>query len=184
MAEADIFEPDDRVELIDGEVFEKDLSLVRIGQHADVTFEAYPGEVFDAVVVDAPCSGLGTVRRHPEIRLRRGQVALDELSELQLRLLRAAAERVRPGGSLVYSVCTPLPQEGRDVVRAFLAETGRDGSPRFVLEPARDVLPWLPADAVSEEGFVRLQVHRHQADAFFAARLVRQGGETTREQGS
>ncbi len=124
---------------------------------------------FDAVLLDAPCSGLGTVRRHPEIRLRRGDAAKGELPELQLRLLRAAAERVRPGGTLVYSVCTPLPSEGRDVVRAFL-----EHDTRFTVADPAATLPWLPADAITDEGFVRLHVHRHQADAFFAARLVRE----------
>lgn len=122
----------------------------------------------DAILLDAPCSGLGTVRRHPEIRLRRGEASPDELSALQRRLLEAAAERVRPGGVLVYSVCTPLPAEGRDVVRAFL-----DENPSFTIEEPRTILPWLPDDALSEEGFVRLRVHRHEADAFFAARLRR-----------
>lgn len=122
----------------------------------------------DAILLDAPCSGLGTVRRHPEIRLRRGETAPEELSALQRRLLDAAAERVRPGGALVYSVCTPLPAEGRDVVRAFL-----DDDERFTVEDPRATLPWLPEDAVTDEGFVRLHVHRHQADAFFAARLRR-----------
>lgn len=123
----------------------------------------------DAILLDAPCSGLGTVRRHPEIRLRRGETAPFELSALQRTLLDAAAARVRPGGTLVYSVCTPLPAEGRDVVRAFLA-----ANPGFRIDDPRRTLPWLPEDAISEEGFVRLHVHRHQADAFFAARLVRE----------
>lgn len=128
-----------------------------------------PAEV-DAVLLDAPCSGLGTVRRHPEIRLRRDESSIAENSALQRRLLDAAAARVRPLGTLVYSVCTPVRAEGGDVVRAFL-----DDNPAFRIDDPRATLPWLPDDAVTAEGFVRLHVHRHETDAFFAARLVRNG---------
>jgi 16S rRNA (cytosine967-C5)-methyltransferase len=75
---------------------------------------------FDAVLVDAPCSGLGTVRRHPEIRWRRNERDLLGASKNQLAILASAARRVRPGGRLVYAVCSPEPEEGRDVVQAFL----------------------------------------------------------------
>lgn len=123
---------------------------------------------YDAVLLDAPCSGLGTVRRRPEIRLRRTPANIAELAALQAGLLRAAAELVRPGGTLVYSVCTPVRAEGLDVVEAFLA-----ADPRFAAADAAEVAPWLPADARTDAGFVRLHAHRHDADAFFAARLSR-----------
>jgi 16S rRNA (cytosine967-C5)-methyltransferase len=127
-----------------------------------------PAASFDAVLVDAPCSGLGTVRRHPEIRFRRSLADIEELAALQARLLEAAAARVRPGGALVYAVCTPTLAEGPEVVRAFLAAHGE-----FRTEAASARLSFLPDDALTPEGWVRLFVHRHDADAFFAARLVR-----------
>ncbi|MFZ9887939.1 MAG: RsmB/NOP family class I SAM-dependent RNA methyltransferase [Myxococcota bacterium] len=144
----------------------------RIGVAIDVTVAdgtALPADVpgrVDAVLLDAPCSGLGTLRRHPEIRLRRRSTDLEELGQLQRRLLDAAAARVRPGGALVYSVCSPLPQEGHAVVEEFLSARSD-----FVVRSASDVLPWLPDDAVTPAGYLRLQVHRHEADAFFAVRL-------------
>lgn len=78
--------------------------------------------LFDAVLVDAPCTGLGTIRRHPEIRWRRQPADLEHAPELQLRILKAASAHVRPGGVLVYAVCSPEPEEGQAVVAAFLSE--------------------------------------------------------------
>lgn len=76
---------------------------------------------FDAVLVDAPCSGLGTVRRHPEIRWRRQEPDLVGAAATQERILAAASAHVAPGGALVYAVCSPEPEEGPEVVERFLA---------------------------------------------------------------
>ncbi|MBT3221583.1 MAG: rRNA methyltransferase, partial [Proteobacteria bacterium] len=77
--------------------------------------------LFDAVLLDAPCSGLGTVRRHPEIRWRRQENDLEKMALRQLAILRHVAPAVRRGGALVYTVCSPEPEEGVEVVQAFLA---------------------------------------------------------------
>jgi 16S rRNA (cytosine967-C5)-methyltransferase len=79
------------------------------------------GAPFDAVLVDAPCTGLGTLRRHPEIRWRRQLTDLVSVPPVQAAILSAASEHVRPGGVLVYAVCSPEPEEGRAIVDAFLA---------------------------------------------------------------
>ena len=133
---------------------------------ADAT--AFDIEPVDAVLLDAPCTGLGTTRRKPEIKLRRGDDDVTTNAKLQAKLLAAAALKVKPGGVLVYSVCSPMPDEGAHQIEAFLA-----GHPDFVRENLRDVLPWLPASAVDEEGQVRFLPHLHDADAFFIARLRR-----------
>jgi 16S rRNA (cytosine967-C5)-methyltransferase len=78
-------------------------------------------ELFDAVLVDAPCSGLGTLRRHPEIRWRRQPEDLVRNAARQLEILRACAPHVRPGGVLVYAVCSGEPEEGERVVEGFLS---------------------------------------------------------------
>jgi 16S rRNA (cytosine967-C5)-methyltransferase len=122
----------------------------------------------DAVLLDAPCSGLGTTRRKPEIKLRKTDDDVAACVGLQKRLFDAAAALVRPGGVLVYSVCSPMPAEGRDQVTAFLQRHAD-----FVVEPLSSVLPFLPADAVDARGCLRLLPHRHDADAFFVARLRR-----------
>jgi 16S rRNA (cytosine967-C5)-methyltransferase len=114
---------------------------------------------FDAVLVDAPCSGLGTLRRHPELRWRRRPDDVPRLAMLQRELLGGVADLVRPGGLLVYAVCTRTRDETTDVVERFVAE-----HPRFVVEPAR--LPCVDAD-----GHLRTAPHTHELDGFFAARL-------------
>jgi len=123
-------------------------------------------ESFDVVLLDAPCSALGTVRRHPEVKLRR---TLDDVAAnavLQTELLDAAAALTKVGGVLVFATCSPVAAEGRDQIRAFVQR-----HPEFSVEPAGDVLPYLPDDAVDEAGCVQLFPHLHDGDAFFAARL-------------
>jgi 16S rRNA (cytosine967-C5)-methyltransferase len=132
----------------------------------------YPdaGARFDRVLLDAPCSGLGVLRRHPEALLRRAPEDLARLAGQQGRLLEMVAPLVAEGGSLTYSVCTFERAECEDVVDAFLR-----AHPEFRVEPAptlaSDRVPWdRLADA---RGFVRTWPQRDDADAFFAARLVR-----------
>ena len=97
---------------------------------------------FDAVLLDAPCSATGTFRRHPEVLYRARPAIIEQSAELQARLLARAADWVRPGGSLVYAVCSLEPQEGEERIDAFLAER-----PDFRLEPAPD--PGRRRDATS-----------------------------------
>jgi 16S rRNA (cytosine967-C5)-methyltransferase len=116
---------------------------------------------FDRVLLDAPCSGTGTLRRNPEIKWRLAEADLGRFSGLQSTLLERAAERVRPGGRLVYSTCSLEPEENEAVVDAFLAS-----HPEF-----RAVEPDAPADLRTERGFLRTWPHRHGTDGFFAAVL-------------
>ena len=127
-----------------------------------------PGARFDRVLLDAPCSGLGVLRRHPEALLRRTAEDLPRLAAQQRRLLDAVAPLVAPGGSLTYSVCTFARVECEDVVAAFLA-----AHPAFHGEaPAASArVPW--ERLVDGAGFVRTWPERDDADAFFGARLVR-----------
>ncbi len=121
---------------------------------------------FDAVLVDAPCSGLGTLRRHPELRWRRRPEDLPRLATLQRELLAGVARLVRSGGVLVYAVCSPLRAETDDVIGAFLA-----AEPRFARESAVASLPAAAAPLVDADGALRTWPHRHDVDAFFAVRL-------------
>ena len=118
---------------------------------------------FDAVLVDAPCSGLGTLRRHPELRWRRRPEDVARLAVLQREILAGVAPLVRPGGILVYAVCTITREETEDVVDWFRAT-----HPRFVVEDARTR---VPLDLVTPAGMLRTLPHRHGLDGFFAARL-------------
>lgn len=117
----------------------------------------------DAVLVDAPCSGLGVLRRRADLRWTKHEADVARLAALQGALLDAAARWVRPGGRLVYSTCTVLAAENEDVVRAFLE---RDG--RFELDPLPE-----PAAALGAAPFLRTWPQRHDMDGAFACRLRR-----------
>jgi 16S rRNA (cytosine967-C5)-methyltransferase len=118
---------------------------------------------FDAVLVDAPCSGLGTLARHPELRWRRGPEDVSRLAALQADILAGVASLVRPGGVLVYAVCTLTAAETTGVVDAFRAR-----APGFAAERAD---AWLPAALVTPAGHLRTLPHRDGVDGFFAARF-------------
>jgi 16S rRNA (cytosine967-C5)-methyltransferase len=126
---------------------------------------------FDAVLLDAPCSGLGTLRRRPEIRDRRDVTQLKENTGLQDGLLEAAAGLLKPGGHLVYAVCSPMPEEGALRVEAFLSR--HSGFSRLDPRKAQPSGMRLPADAVDAQGNLRLVPHLHACDAFFASLLVK-----------
>lgn len=119
----------------------------------------------DAVLVDVPCTGTGTFRRHPDARWRLRVSDFAVLGALQKRILRAAAAVVKPGGLLVYSTCSLELEENDDQVRGFLA-----AHPEFTLEPP-------PAGTVPDEmldqGYLRVLPHRHGFDGAYAARLRR-----------
>jgi 16S rRNA (cytosine967-C5)-methyltransferase len=126
-----------------------------------------PRRGFDRVLVDAPCSGLGTLRRNPDARWRVGPDDPRRLAEIQRAILQNAAATVGPSGVLVYSTCTVLPEENEQVIEAFLTE-----SPHFELAPAEQA-PDEARPLVGTDGFLRSLPHVHGADGFFAARLVR-----------
>jgi len=126
---------------------------------------------FDRVLVDAPCSGLGTLRRRTEVRWRyTGPADLDRWASHQLALLKGVAASVKPGGVLVYSTCTLEVAENEHVVARFLQE-----HPEFGIENGT---PWVPPNfqsAVAPEGYLQTWPHRHGTDGFFIARLRRAG---------
>ena len=137
--------------------------VVQVGREGPLPFE--PG--FDHVLVDAPCSGLGTVRRDPDLKWRRNEADLPALAAAQLALLDRAAACVKPGGRLVYATCSSEPEENDDVVHAFLAS-----HPSFSPSPA-PALPPSVAGLIDEHGVLRTLPHRDQLEAFFAAGFVR-----------
>jgi 16S rRNA (cytosine967-C5)-methyltransferase len=114
---------------------------------------------FNRVLVDAPCSGTGTLRSNPEIKWRLAPKDLERLAELQLMLLEQGSRWLAPGGRLVYSTCSIEPEENEEVVHRFLNENAR-----FCL-----VEPAARADLITADGFLRTFPHRHGCDGFFAA---------------
>ncbi|GAA1143955.1 RsmB/NOP family class I SAM-dependent RNA methyltransferase [Nocardioides aquiterrae] len=135
---------------------------------ADGTVPPYRSASFDRVLVDAPCTGLGALRRRPEARWRRRADDLLGLVLLQRRLVSAALDLVRPGGVVLYATCSPVLSETRGVVGSVL-ETRRD----VVLEDAGPLLPGVPDCAGPVPGTIQLWPHRHGTDAMFLALLRR-----------
>ena len=126
-----------------------------------------PDRQFDAVLLDAPCSATGTFRRHPEVLYRARPRIIAESAELQAKLVDRSADWVGPGGTIVYSVCSLEPQEGEEIIAAFLR-----GHPGFRVDPPADAIV-----AVSGEGWLRILPgalgNVGGMDGFFTARLVR-----------
>lgn len=128
---------------------------------------------FDRILVDAPCTGFGTLRQHPEIRWRRSPADVDANAKLQERILRNASRLLRPGGVLVYATCTIGALENDAVVRAVCA----DGA--LQLDPAGPHLAGAATRCVDSDGFLRTLPHRDGLDGFFAARLLRREAESS-----
>lgn len=144
------------------------LSIVRAqAGDASVPVPFAPAAGYDLIMADAPCSGLGTLRRHPELKTRRVAQDIDRLAELQGRILDNLAKHVKPGGALVYALCTFTLEEGPQQVSRFLTR-----HPDF----AREAPPPGPVDwskLLDARGDLVLDPHHHGTDAFYAARLVR-----------
>ncbi len=133
---------------------------------ADGTRPAWREGAFDRVLVDAPCSGLGALRRRPEARWRRSPGDLDALVPLQAALLGSALDAVRPGGVVAYVTCSPVLAETAGVVARVLAER-----PGVHLEDAAPLLPEVEDAAGPVPGTLQLWPHRHGTDAMFLALL-------------
>jgi 16S rRNA (cytosine967-C5)-methyltransferase len=126
---------------------------------------------FDRVLVDAPCSGLGTLRRNPDLKWRQSPLAVDQMHVKQVAILGAASKLVKPGGRLVYATCSVLDDENSWVVSEFLA-----AHPAFHLLPAVEVMTQQKFAPQITEGmgeYFVLSPQRHGTDGFFAAVLER-----------
>jgi 16S rRNA (cytosine967-C5)-methyltransferase len=130
-----------------------------------------PDRTFDAILLDAPCSATGTFRRHPEVLYRARPAIIRDAADLQRQLLNRASAWLKPGGALVYSVCSLEPEEGEEVVSAFL-----EANPSFSIDPpnAGELPDFVTPD---EHGWVRILPGLLESDGgldgFFVARLVR-----------
>jgi len=120
---------------------------------------------YDRVLVDAPCSGLGTLRSHPEIKWQRSEKDIERAAQLQGRILDRAAALLKPGGALVYSTCTLTCEENETVIADFLANHRG-----FVLDEATEYLP-AQAKSLAQGRYFLALPQRHNTDGFFAARM-------------
>ncbi len=137
----------------------------RIEHERDQKIKRLAGKA-DRVLVDAPCSGLGTLRRNPDLKWRQDEKSIAELTVKQASILDAASTLVRPGGRLVYATCSLLAEENDAIVAAFLEK-----HPDFSLLPANGI---LGKQGIACDGDVlRLLPHKHNTDGFFAAAMER-----------
>lgn len=123
-------------------------------------------EKADRVLVDVPCTGLGTLRRHPEIKWRLKPDSLKVLSNLQLELLEGVLPCLKPGGILVYSTCSTEPEENEGVISQFI-----QAHPEIEVEDPSPFLPLSREDLIGPSKFLQTWPHRHAVDGFFVARL-------------
>jgi 16S rRNA (cytosine967-C5)-methyltransferase len=129
----------------------------------------YREGTYDGILVDAPCSGLGVLRRHPDGRWTKTEESLKERAELQKKILKNCAKLLKPGGVLVYATCTTEPEENEDVVNAFIASSGGG----FHIDDPRPYLPDAAAGLVGPDSFFRTFPDAPSMDGFFAARIVK-----------
>ena len=139
------------------------VGFVRIMQYDAVRALPFADMTFNTVLVDAPCSGTGTIRRNPEIRYFLSLSDFTELSKKQLAILRNASKVVTPGGRLIYSTCSLESEENEAVAAEFLAQTTE----------FEKVSPRVPDRLLGPDGFGRTFPHRDGTDGFFIAEFRR-----------
>jgi len=138
----------------------------QIAHERDERIKRLAGKI-DRVLVDAPCSGLGTLRRNPDLKWRQSPQAVAELQEKQTAILASAARLLKPGGRLVYATCSLLDAENEVIAKAF-----GEAHPQFKLLDAAELLTKAQvsdAGSLCENGMLRLWPHQHQTDGFYAA---------------
>jgi 16S rRNA (cytosine967-C5)-methyltransferase len=142
-----------------------------IAHERDERIKRLAGKI-DRVLVDAPCSGLGTLRRNPDLKWRQSMQAVEEMALKQAAILQSAARLLKPGGRLVYATCSILPQENEAIAQAF-----SEANPDFNAVDASEVLMALKVEGAAQlcsggesgQKYLRLWPHKHQTDGFFAA---------------
>ena len=143
----------------------------QIAHERDDRVKRLAGKI-DRVLVDAPCSGLGTLRRNPDLKWRQSPKAVEELRVKQQAILASAARLLKPGGRLVYATCSLLQAENEAIVQAFEAEQGAQFQPL----PAAEILAGQKVEgaaSICAGPFLRTWPHVHQTDGFFAAAWMR-----------
>ena len=142
------------------------ISIIAPAQGDATTYRA---GTFDRALIDAPCSGLGVLRRHPDGRWNKTEQTVSEHASLQRRVIENCSALLKPRGTLVYATCTTEPEENEDVVLAFLAKTGKG----FMIDDPRPFLPEQARMLVDERGFFRTYPGAFEMDGFFGVRMVK-----------
>jgi 16S rRNA (cytosine967-C5)-methyltransferase len=143
---------------------------VQIAHERDERIKRLAGKI-DRVLVDAPCSGLGTLRRNPDLKWRQSPKAVQELNAKQTAILAGAARLLKPGGRLVYATCSLLASENEAVCAVF--EAAHPGFECLAVDQVLADLKVADADKLTHAGNLRLWPHLHATDGFFAAIWVK-----------
>ena len=139
----------------------------KIDSENDTKIKRLAGKI-DRVLVDAPCTGLGTLRRNPDVKYRQTEAGLAELNLKQASILQSAARLVKPGGRLVYATCSFLTEENESIVEVFLAK-----HPQFKLVDVNKIFERLKIPIKNQGTYFRLSPQQHATDGFFAAVMER-----------
>jgi 16S rRNA (cytosine967-C5)-methyltransferase len=175
----------DRGQILAFDIYEHKLSLIRDNcRHLGINSvrvdlkdareigSLYLGQV-DYLLIDAPCSGLGVLRRRADARWKKSLEQIKELKKLQLEILQGACGCLKPGGSLIYSTCSISPEENIEVVREFLQSNSE-----FRLSSLLEYLPFSLERAedleTAKEGYIQFLPYIHGTDGFFAARMIKE----------
>jgi 16S rRNA (cytosine967-C5)-methyltransferase len=124
--------------------------------------------LFDKILLDAPCSGLGVINRHPEIKWRRTEADIKRHAQLQLRMLSSSASLLKKGGKILYATCTVTREENDSVVKEFLRM-----HPEMALVSLKEEAPGWVKGLIDGDGFFRTYPHKHQMEGFFAALMLK-----------
>jgi len=159
-----------KIKLINDAVKRLGLNIIKTELFDALKVDSSYVEKADAVLVDAPCTGLGIIRRKPDIKWARKSEDTEEISVLQKKIISSASRYVKPGGVLVYSTCTIQPEENEDVIRWFLKENN-DFYPV-------DIAPLLPKELAvyaCSDGYIKVYPNRDGIDGFFISKLRKRG---------
>jgi 16S rRNA (cytosine967-C5)-methyltransferase len=129
----------------------------------------YAEEKFDKILIDAPCSGLGVLRRHPDGRWNKSMRTISDRRILQMQILKNCAGLLKPGGALVYATCTTEPEENEDVIADFMHTRSKE----FMIDDPRPYLPPAAAPLVGSDGFFRTFPREPEMDGFFGVRMIK-----------
>ena len=145
------------------------IEIIESSQRDALQFVEEAKDMYDRVLVDAPCSGTGIIRRKPDIKWKRKKEDFSSLVEIQKKILYNSSRYLKPGGVLVYSTCSLDERENEQIIAGFLSE-----NKNFVAEPLEEYLPQaLRGKKGINEGILRLYPHIDRTDGFFIARMKR-----------
>lgn len=156
-----------KIKLIEDSVRRLGLDIIKAEVFDAATIDKNYIEKADRVLVDAPCTGLGIIRRKPDIKWAKNIEDSKEIIELQKKIIATASQYVKPGGTLVYSTCTIGPEENEDVVKWFVSS-----NIKFTLADISSLLPAALAGPTARDGYLQLFPNRDRIDGFFISKMV------------